>query len=252
MRQTAFSFFALPVFTAHHITSLKRRRTFFSFPSFLLILPSEVLAMAKRRRSSRLAAIQHATSSYSGSPVPPPTPPLPSGTTSAPALSTVFLQAAWERAEREAAALRDQLADAEAKNAGNPLIFFWLPFNSCQSRHFFSLPALSAQLQEFHEAATSAITRVHARGDSVAAQLADLCRRVDQIALFGVEEGAALALSLAHLKSEVDFSGLDPHPTAGFTGDLEQLRKAHMAAASGIAAGMNPFSVISRVLELDD
>ena len=75
---------------------------------------------------------------------------------------------------------------------------------------------------------------------------------MDQIALFGVEEGAALALSLAHLRSEVDFSGLDPHPPADFVGDLEQLRKAHMAAASGIAAGMNPFSVISRVFELDD
>ena len=111
---------------------------------------------------------------------------------------------------------------------------------------------MSAQLQELHEAAANAIMRVHARGDSVAAQLADVCRRVDQIALFGVEEGAALALSLAYLKSEVNFSGLDPRPPAGFTGDLEQLRKVHIAAAGGIAAGMNPFSVISRVLELDD
>ena len=111
---------------------------------------------------------------------------------------------------------------------------------------------MSAQLRELHDAAADAITRVHARGDSVAAQLTDICRRVDQIALFGVEEGAALALSLAHLKSEVDLSGLDPHPPASFTGDLEQLRKAHMAAAGAIAAKMKPFSVISRVLELDD
>ena len=123
---------------------------------------------------------------------------------------------------------------------------------SCHGRHLFPLPVMSAQLQELHEAAADAITCVHARGDSVAAQLTDVCRRVNQIALFGVEEGAALALSLAHLKSGMDLSSLDPRPPAGFTGDLEQLRKVRMAAAGSMAARMNPFSVISRVLELDN
>ena len=113
-------------------------------------------------------------------------------------------------------------------------------------------PALTTELQELHEAAAGALTHVHARGDTVAAQLIDLRRRVDQIISFGVEEGAALALSLAHLQTKENLTGLDSRPPADFEGDLEELRKAHMTAAGGIAAEINSFAVISRVFEMDD
>ena len=92
-----------------------------------------------------------------------------------------------------------------------------------------------------------------ARGDTVAVRLADIPRRVDQVATLGAEEGAALALTLAHLDSRANFFGLGPHPPPDTDEDeVFDIRQAHGDAAAGIAAEVSPWSVIIRIDEVDD
>ena len=109
------------------------------------------------------------------------------------------------------------------------------------------------QLQALQQAAAEAINHVGARGETVVARLEDIPLRVNRVAILGAAEGAARALTLAHLETGADFYGLHPLPPPGTDEDDEfDIRQAHGAVAADIAGEVSPFTILNRLREEDD
>lgn len=68
----------------------------------------------------------------------------------------------------------------------------------------FPLSALTAQLEALQEAAGDATSALNARGDTLEARLQDVPMRAREVALHGVRRGAAVALTMAQMRSRHD------------------------------------------------
>ena len=81
---------------------------------------------------------------------------------------------------------------------------------------FFPCSALTRQLEDIQHAAVAATRDMNLRGDTVAERLRDIPACAWELATVGVREGAARALTLAHMQSRHgdNFVGIAPSPDA--------------------------------------
>ena len=108
-----------------------------------------------------------------------------------------------EVAESDRAVVRAQLTAADSRVACKFL------FMQCTSYFVDSVldslsSVLESQIQALHAAAATAPNTVNAHGDTVAARLQDIPRRVREVAGHGVRWGASVALATAQYQSGHD------------------------------------------------
>lgn len=75
--------------------------------------------------------------------------------------------------------------------------------------HLFIASDLTAHLEELQNAGNEAAATVNVEGDSVASRLANVRPRVNEVALYDIGYGAALALAAAQAHTGEDMSALD-------------------------------------------
>ena len=113
---------------------------------------------------------------------------------------------------------------------------------------------MESQIQTLHAAAATATRSVNARGDTVAAHLRDIPRRIREVAGHGVRHSTTVALATAQFQSGHDFLQVEPvhRPLGG--GDwwaFEELADDMEMAAAAISEDVSIEAVISNVFADD-
>ena len=113
---------------------------------------------------------------------------------------------------------------------------------------------LESQIQTLHAAAAIATGSVNARGDTVAARLQDIPRRVWEVVGHWVRRGATVALITAQLESSYDFLQVEPvHFLLGSEDwwAFEELADDMEMAAAAISEDVSIETVIGNVFADD-